>query len=76
MEGISPIRLALWPRRIVRNLLQVGQFAEQFSGYGQQAMHKLTSSGLNMYCEMELCRQDSMELIEYVLDGLKEAFRW
>ncbi|CAE7198598.1 UBP5 [Symbiodinium necroappetens] len=30
---------------------QVGQFAEQFSGYGQQ---------------------DSMELIEYVLDGLKE----
>ena len=31
--------------------VQVGQFAEQFSGYGQQ---------------------DSMELIEYVLDGLKE----
>eukprot|EP00927_Polykrikos_kofoidii_P038560 TRINITY_DN32970_c0_g1_i1.p1 TRINITY_DN32970_c0_g1~~TRINITY_DN32970_c0_g1_i1.p1 ORF type:complete len:847 (+),score=189.47 TRINITY_DN32970_c0_g1_i1:117-2657(+) len=30
---------------------QVGQFAEQFSGYGQQ---------------------DSMELFEYVLDGLKE----
>lgn len=30
---------------------QVGQFAEQFSGYGQQ---------------------DSMELIEYVVDGLKE----
>lgn len=30
---------------------QVGQFAEQFSGYGQQ---------------------DSMELLEYVLDGLKE----
>merc|ERR1719191_763976 len=30
---------------------QVGQFAEQFSGYGQQ---------------------DSMELVEYVLDGLKE----
>lgn len=30
---------------------QVGQFAEQFSGYGQQ---------------------DSMELIEYVIDGLKE----
>lgn len=30
---------------------QIGQFAEQFSGYGQQ---------------------DSMELIEYVIDGLKE----
>ena len=31
--------------------MQVGQFAEHFSGYGQQ---------------------DSMELFEYVLDGLKE----
>ena len=29
-----------------------------------------------MYCELACCRQDSMELIEYVLDGLKEAFHW
>eukprot|EP00931_Biecheleriopsis_adriatica_P074322 TRINITY_DN48405_c0_g1_i1.p1 TRINITY_DN48405_c0_g1~~TRINITY_DN48405_c0_g1_i1.p1 ORF type:complete len:949 (+),score=190.68 TRINITY_DN48405_c0_g1_i1:116-2962(+) len=55
-EGFSDLLHMMWredtTRVAPRNFKwQVGQFAEQFSGYGQQ---------------------DSMELIEYVLDGLKE----
>lgn len=55
-EGFAGLLSLMWRedtlRVAPRNFKwQVGQFAEQFSGYGQQ---------------------DSMELIEYVLDGLKE----
>jgi len=55
-EAFAQLLSLMWrqdTRRVApRNFkYQVGQFAEQFSGYGQQ---------------------DSMELIEYVLDGLKE----
>merc|ERR1719171_1305897 len=57
-EGFAQLLTLLWREELdtsrvaPRNFKwQVGQFAEQFSGYGQQ---------------------DSMELIEYVLDGLKE----
>ncbi|CAE8585195.1 unnamed protein product, partial [Polarella glacialis] len=55
-EGFAELLALMWredtTRVAPRNFKwQVGQFAEQFSGYGQQ---------------------DSMELIEYVLDGLKE----
>jgi len=55
-ESFAQLLTLLWREDTVsiapRNFKwQIGQFAERFSGYGQQ---------------------DSMELIEYVLDGLKE----
>ena len=76
------------------HLKQVGQFAEQFSGYGQQdSKNSLQVTGnsqkvprpwpfdrgmMEYLCHLWtfpqwiLGLQDSMELIEYVLDGLKE----
>lgn len=55
-ESFAQLVTLMWSRDVIkvapRNFKwQIGQFAEQFSGYGQQ---------------------DSMELLEYVLDGLKE----
>ena len=74
---------------MIHHLKQVGQFAEQFSGNGQQdsgrffrpKLQKLQDvdhvKGLSHVCSrghftMGLSLQDSMELIEWLVDGLKE----